>query len=115
MSDYKSLPSWRRGMSFAHAVYAAVESAGLKETDAGRQLRKAAVSIPSLIAEASLDLTGRDRDEVLFTADSKLAEVGRLLEGVCRSVLPEADRVSLLAEVHLLAGELAGLREAKVT
>ncbi len=102
-------------MSFAHAVYAAVESAGLKETEEGRRLRKAAVSIPSLIAEASLDLTGRDRDEVLFMADSKLGEVGRLLEEACQKLLPESERVSLLAEIDLLAGELAGLREARVS
>ena len=79
MSGYKNLPTWKRGMSFAHTVYAAVEAAGAKGTEAGTRLRKAAVSVPSLVGEAFLDLPGSDVEEALGLAETKLAEVASLL------------------------------------
>ena len=52
MADYRSLPAWARAMSLAHAVYAAAEAAGIRETETGRRLRKTVVAVPSLVAEA---------------------------------------------------------------
>jgi four helix bundle protein len=111
VSDYKNLPTWKRGMSFAHTVYAAVEAAGAKGTDAGTRLRKAAVSVPSLVGEAFLDLSGGDVTEALGLAEAKLAEVASILtsEPTLES-LPEADRESLLADLSALRAELAQLR-----
>jgi four helix bundle protein len=111
VSDYKNLPTWKRGMSFAHTVYAAVEAAGAKGTDAGTRLRKAAVSVPSLVGEAFLDLSGGDVTEALGLAEAKLAEVASILtsEPALES-LPEADRESLLADLSALRAELAQLR-----
>lgn len=108
MGDYKNLPAWKRGMAFAHGVYALVDAAGLKETESGRRVRKAAVSVPSLIAEACLVLTSRDPQESLFTADARLAEVARLLgEEPLTSALPEGDRLAVLDEIEGLRAELA--------
>src|SRR5450755_2851712 len=100
LSDYKNLPTWKRGMSFAHTVYAAVEAAGAKGTDAGTRLRKAAVSVPSLVGEAFLELSGTDVIEALSLAERKLAEVATLLTSEPALVqIPDADRESLLADL----------------
>jgi four helix bundle protein len=114
VSEYKNLPTWKRGMSFAHTVYAAVEAAGAKGTDAGTRLRKAAVSVPSLVGEAFLDLSGSDVAEALGLAEAKLAEVASLLtsEPALESI-PEADREGLLADLSDLRAELAQLRVAR--
>jgi four helix bundle protein len=111
VSEYKNLPTWKRGMSFAHTVYAAVEAAGAKGTDAGTRLRKAAVSVPSLVGEAFLDLSGSDVTEALGLAEAKLAEVASLLtsEPALESI-PEADRDGLLADLSALRAELAQVR-----
>jgi len=114
VSEYKNVPTWKRGMTFAHTVYAAVEAAGAKGTDAGTRLRKAAVSVPSLVGEAFLDLSGGDVTEALGLAEAKLAEVASLLtsEPTLESI-PEADRESLLADLSALRAELAQLRAAR--
>ena len=114
VSEYKNVPAWKRGMSFAHTVYAAVEAAGAKGTDAGTRLRKAAVSVPSLVGEAFLDLSGSDVTEALGLAEAKLAEVASILtsEPTLESI-PEADRESLLADLSALRAELAQLRAEK--
>ena len=111
MGSYKNLPTWKRGMSFAHTVYAAVEAAGAKGTDAGTRLRKAAVSVPSLVGEAFLDLSGADVAEALGLAEEKLAEVASILtsEPTLESI-PQPDRESLLADLSALRAELAQLR-----
>ena len=111
MSDYKNLPTWKRGMSFAHTVYAAVEAAGAKGTDAGTRLRKAAVQVPSLVGEAFLELSGTDVTEALALAERKLVEVATLLTSEPVLVqIPDGDRESLLADLATLQAELAQLR-----
>jgi four helix bundle protein len=113
VGDYKNLPTWKRGMSFAHTVYAAVEASGAKGTEAGTRLRKAAVSVPSLVGEAFLDLSGSDVTEALSLAETKLAEVASLLTSESAlGAIPEADRESLLADLSVLRAELVQLRVA---
>lgn len=112
--DYKNLPLWKRGMTLAHTVYAAVEASGAKGTDAGTRLRKAAVSVPSLVGEAFLDLSGQGVGEALSLAESKLDEVRRLLtsEPALRSI-PSGDLESLLGDLESLKAELVQLRAAR--
>ena len=115
MSDYKNLPAWKRGMSLAHAVYATAEVAGLSASEAGRRLRKAAVSVPSLIGEAYLDGGTRDAEEALFLAQARIAEVERLLcDEVELASIAESERLPLLAEISLLKEEVEDLRVARV-
>jgi four helix bundle protein len=114
MGDYKNLPLWKRGMSLAHAVYAAVEAAGTKGTDSGVRLRKAAVSVPSLVGEAFLDMSGTDVGEALALAETKLDEVERLLTSEPSLVsIPPADRESLLGDLQNLKAEIAELRASR--
>jgi len=114
VAGYKNVPAWKRGMSFAHTVYAAVEAAGAKGTEAGTRLRKAAVSVPSLVSEAFLDLPGSDPREALGLAETKLAEVSSLLTSEpALAGIPEADRESLLADLSVLRAEVAELRSAR--
>jgi four helix bundle protein len=97
-------------MTLAHTVYAAVEAAGAKGTDAGTRLRKAAVSVPSLVGEAFLDLSGKDVGEALSLAETKLDEVRQLLASPALSAIPPADLNSLLEDLESLKAELAELR-----
>jgi len=114
MSDFKNLPAWKRGMAVAHTVYAAAEVAGLSGSEAGRRLRKAAVSVPSLIGEAYLDPGGREAEEALFLAQGRIAELERLLASEAElAAIPESERLALLAEIDLLKEDLEELRAAQ--
>lgn len=108
MSDYRTLPAWTRAMGLAHAVYAAAEAAGIRETEAGRRLRKTVVAVPSLVAEAC---TGHEesRSEPLGRADELLQELHALLSESGHP-LPEPERRSLLLELPPLREELRALR-----
>jgi four helix bundle protein len=110
MGDYKSLPAWKRGMALAHAVYAAAEGAGVSASESGRRLRKAAVSVPSLIGEAYLESGGRDAEESLFLASGRIAELERLLsEDGELAAIPEPERLSIASEIALLKQEIQEL------
>lgn len=111
--EYKNLPLWKRGMTLAHTVYAAVEAAGAKGTDAGTRLRKAAVSVPSLVGEAFLDLSGKDVGEALSLAEAKLDEVRQLLASPSLSGIPSADLESLLGDLESLKADLVELRVSR--
>jgi hypothetical protein len=108
MTDYRSLPAWTKAMGLAHAVYAAAEAAGIRETDAGRRLRKTVVAVPSLVAEA---WTGHEelRGEPLDRAEDRLSELQQLLSESA-SPLPAVERLSLLEALAPLREELRMLR-----
>lgn len=108
--EYKNLPLWKKGMSLAHTVYAAVEASGAKGTEAGTRLRKAAVSVPSLVGEAFLDTSGKAVGEALTLAESKLDEVQMLLKSPALNGIPSADLESLLEDLVSLKAELVELR-----
>lgn len=111
MADYKNLPLWKRGMSLAHTIYAAVEAAGANGTQAGIRLRKAAVSVPSLVGEAYLDLSGKDVREALALAEAKLDEVEKLLTSEpTLAAIPSGDLEGLLGDLAALKAEIVALR-----
>ncbi len=104
--DYSQLETWQRAMDLTEAVYAATgrypkdELYGLTS-----QTRRSAVSVPSNIAEGQgrgslceletqLRIGGRLRyldDEGLADLLKQASVVGRLLNGLIRSVAPPAD------------------------
>ena len=111
MTDHGRIPAWRRGMELAHTVCAAVAGGALARTEAGQQLRKAAVSVPSLVGDALLDLSGPDSGRVLAEAAEKLAEVARLLSlPAVGESLGEVDRTGLLSQIESLRAELVELK-----
>jgi four helix bundle protein len=114
MAEYKNLPLWKRGMSLAHTVYAAVEASGAKGTEAGKRLRKAAVSVPSLVGEAFLDLSGKDVGEALALAEAKLDEVESLTTSEpSLQAIPPGDLESLLGDLGSLKAEIVSLRSSR--
>ncbi len=109
--DHGRGPAFRRGMDLAHTVCAAVAAGALARTEAGQRLRKAAISVPSLVEEAFVDLAAPDAAEALSLATTRLSEVADLLavESV-RDSLPDAEKTSLLAEIEALRADLEALR-----
>jgi four helix bundle protein len=108
--DHGRIPAWRRGIELAHTVCAAVAGGALARTDAGQRLRKAAVSVPSLVGEAFLDLTAKDSAEALSRASAKLSEVAQLLAlDPVRQSLGDSETASLLAEIEALRADLDDL------
>ena len=98
-------------MKFAHTVCAAVAGGPLGGTDAGRRLRTAAVSVPSLVGEAFLDQGGAEATRSLRAAAEKLAEVAGILSlDPIRQALGEPERTALLTEIDSLRAELEVLR-----
>lgn len=107
MADAHPHEAWHRGRVLAHSVWAAVDAASLAATDPGKELRRAAVALPSLIGDALLGIGGETPAEVLVRARQKLQDVERLLESAAlRQGLAAADRAGLLADVGALLDEL---------
>lgn len=111
MADHGRIPTWRRGMEIAHTVCAAVAEGSLGGTDAGRKLRKAALSVPSLVGEAFLDQGAAGTARSLLAAGEKLAEVAGILSlDTIRQAFGEPERAALLGEIDALRAELDVLR-----
>ncbi len=112
MDAHGRIPTWRRGLEFAHTVCAAVAGGPLGGTDAGRRLRSAAVSVPSLVGEAFLDQGAAEAARSLLAAAEKLAEVAGILSlDPIRQALGEPERMALLREIESLRAELDLLRD----
>ena len=118
--DYSQLETWQRAMALAEAVYKATRSYPKDETyGLVAQTRRSAVSVPSNVAEGQGRGSSRDFVRFLTIARGSLCEletqillaerlkyldeavsqdlmqqartVGRLLNGLLRSVAPEVD------------------------
>ncbi|MFI5180469.1 MAG: hypothetical protein ACHQPI_03665 [Thermoanaerobaculia bacterium] len=112
MADHGRIPTWRRGMEFAHTVCAAVAGGPLGGTDAGQRLRKAAVSVPSLVGEAFLDPGAAEASRSLLAAAERLSEVAGFLSlDPVRQAFGEPERAALLREIDALRSELDVLRD----
>lgn len=108
--DVRETPAWRRAIGLAHEVCAALEERDGLPGDSSLRLRRAALAVPSLVADAFLDTDAADCRERLSAAATRVAELRRLLRApeVRRHVPgPEAD--ALLAEAEALAAEIRAL------
>lgn len=73
---HTGLTVWRLGMRLAHRIYEATEDFPTREKfELASQLRRAAVSIPSNIAEGSARRTNADFLNFLYTARGSLVEL----------------------------------------
>ena len=122
MSDHRNLLAWREAMSLVEVVYRDTESFPRDEVFGLRvQIRRAAVSVPSNIAEGSgRNSTGELRQFVGIACGS-LAELETQLELAVRLgfldtdaiAIRQADRVGKL--VNALRGSLASANVVRST
>jgi hypothetical protein len=108
--DVRETPAWRRAIGLAHEVCVALEATSGLPGDSGQRLRRAALAVPSLVAEAFLDTGADDCRERLSDAAVRVAELRQLLRAPeLRSVVPGPAADALLAEAESLALEIGSL------
>ena len=90
MSTYRNVLAWQKGMDLVDAVYAAVRRfPNYEQFELGKQMRSAASSIPSLIAEGRGRHTTRDYVHFLYEARGSANELETQLEiAVRQNYLP---------------------------
>src|SRR5262245_25303395 len=75
-SSYKDLIAWQKGMELVSAIYDATDGfPSLEQFGLVSQLRRAAVSVPSNIAEGKAHYSNRDFVRFLRHARGSLAEI----------------------------------------
>jgi four helix bundle protein len=111
MGSYRELRVWQQAMDFAVEVYRATEKFPKHELyGLTGQLRRAAVSIASNIAEGKGHKSDRDYSRFLFHARGSLYEAETQIALAARlGYLEEATGASLLNSATAIAGGLAGL------
>jgi four helix bundle protein len=114
---FRELRSWQAAKALAVEIYRLTESGALSRDFGLRdQLRRAAVSIPSSIAEGDERDTNKDSVRFLYIAKGSLAELRTQLE-IARDVgaLPSEAHLSLetkCAELGRMLGALIKARSA---
>jgi four helix bundle protein len=110
-SSYKDLIAWQKGMELVAMIYDATdrfpphEQFGLVS-----QLRRAAVSVPSNIAEGKAHYSNRDFVRFLRHARGSLAEIEtQVLIAQQRKYLPDATTTKLSQQLDELGRILSGL------
>jgi len=106
-TDFRDLVLWQKAMALASAAYSTTRSLPRDEAfGLTRQIRRAAVSVPSNIAEGSARRTSRDYLAFLHVSRGSLAElrtqlllardVGFLTDSDLRSLESQVDEVGRL-------------------
>jgi four helix bundle protein len=111
---HEDLEVWKRGYSFALAVYKATKGFPREEVyGLTSQLRRAALSIPLNIAEGSARNTSKDFLHFLNIADGSLAESLTLIRMAADlQYLPAPEGESLLAELKSIHRMLNAFEKA---
>ena len=109
--SFEDLEVWRLGMEVAEAVYAVSSGfPGSERFGLAAQIRRAAVSIPSNIAEGHARTSTRDFLRFLSIAAGSLAEVRtQLLLARRLGFIPQDTSTSLLARLDETGRTLRGL------
>ncbi len=95
---------WKRGMRLAHTLYAAIEAAGLGETEAGIKIRKCALAVPSLLDESFNDFRSSDPFASLEQAENCIANMKLVLSAApLAGALDPSDLALLLEEIDSLS------------
>jgi four helix bundle protein len=110
-SSFKDLIAWQKGMALVEAVYDATEGFPPHEQyGLVSQLRRAAVSVPSNIAEGKAHYSNRDFVRFLRHARGSLAEIEtQVLIAQQRRYLPSATTTTLTQQIDELGRILSGL------
>ena len=109
--SYRDLIAWKKGMQLVGAIYDATDSFPQHEIyGLTSQLRRAAVSIPSNIAEGQAHYTNRDFTRFLRLARGSLAETEtQILIAQDRRYLPREHADKLIGQTDELGRVLSGL------
>lgn len=111
-SDFKQLRVWQESMLLVHSIYRLTRTFPAEERfGLADQLRRAAVSIPSNIAEGQARDSEKDFSRFLSIARGSVAEVETQLL-LCRmlELIPEATTESLTAKLHLIGAMIQSLK-----
>ncbi len=114
MASYRDLIAWKKAMRFALSVYKGTEHFPREETfGLSGQLKRAAVSIPSNIAEGQARFSHKEFNHYLGNARGSLAEVEtQIFLSRELGYMTRADARDLLAASDELGRILNGLRES---
>ncbi len=109
--SYRDLIAWKKGMQLVGAVYDATDSFPQHEIyGLTSQLRRAAVSIPSNIAEGQAHYTNREFIRFLRHARGSLAEIEtQILIAKDRGYLRQEQADKLIGQSDELGRVLSGL------
>ena len=108
--DVRETPAWRKAIGLAHEVCATLEGSAELPGDTGQRLRRAALAVPSLVADAFLDTDPADCRERLSAAAARVTELRQLLRAPeIRKFVPGPEADALLAEAESLALEIRAL------
>jgi four helix bundle protein len=108
---YKDLIVWQKSMALANAIYDATEAFPKRETySLTDQMRRAAVSIPSNIAEGQAHFSRREFRHFLRHSSGSLAELEtQILIAERRNYLTGSQTAELLKRTHEVGRILNGL------
>jgi four helix bundle protein len=115
---YKDLIAWQKAMDLVTVLYDATENFPRRETySLVDQMRRAAVSIPSNIAEGQAHFSRREFRHFLRHSSGSLAELEtQILIAQRREYLTEPQTAELLRRTHevgrILSGLLNSLKES---
>jgi four helix bundle protein len=114
VNSYRDLKVWQMAMHLAEAIYRTTESFPSRETYAlANQLQRAAVSIPSNLAEGHARSTTKDYLRFVSIAQGSLAEAETQLELAQRlGYIAVPILADLLEQTNELGRMLHGLRNA---
>jgi len=114
VNNYRDLKVWQMAMTLTEAIYRATESFPSRETYAlANQLQRAAVSIPSNIAEGHARSSTKDYLRFVSISHGSLAEAETQLELAHRlGYIPEAVLHGLFEQTNEIGRMLHGLRSA---
>ena len=110
-SSYKDLIAWRKGMEMVAAIYDATDGFPSHEQfGLVSQLRRAAVSVPSNIAEGKAHFSNRDFVRFLRHARGSLAEIEtQILIAQERNYVDSETTTKLSQKIDELGRILSGL------
>jgi four helix bundle protein len=114
VNNYRDLKVWQMAMKLTEDIYRTTESFPSRETYAlANQLQRAAVSIPSNIAEGNARNSTKDYLRFISISQGSLAEAETQLELAHRlGYIPQAELLCLLEQTNEVGRMLHGLRSA---
>jgi four helix bundle protein len=114
VNNYRDFKVWQMAMKLTEDIYRTTESFPSRETYAlANQLQRAAVSIPSNIAEGHARNSTKDYLRFISISQGSLAEAETQLELAHRlGYIPHAELLCLLEQTNEVGRMLHGLRSA---